>query len=529
MTSRNGPGRWLALLGFVAVAALGLGTVQTYPPPTCDEVSYGDTAASLLTRGIPAWTVFPEGDPFGRDVNVVHMGRLYLAGLSAVFRVLGVSLLAGRVYSLLGWALAAFLTYLIGTRFYNRRVGLAAAFAFLTSTKAFLTSHLVRPDVWTSASILFAIYLVWFAVERIQKSSLCLAAGLASAATMSFHANGFAFVCALSLAIALEIGVRQRAPGRVLIYFLGVTAGSLLVMAAQAWPNPQVAWQQLKALSLSYTGFGSAAQSSGLGGNMQSMGSFLQTIYWTAGKPLGLIEAGIGAAGLTLALVRRTSADRILAITLTVSMLAFGLIFSQRFVQYGVLWAPLLYILGMMAVEGMTSRLAAKMRPERRGAVFGLAAAGLVVSNVVGDAWLAYRYRGGNFGSMNAALGALIPPGARVLADPNWWWELRQDRVFISDECVMASSAGPTQGVGSHQPDPSSWVVNTVHELRPDYVLMDSAISCLDEGGPGWSDLQAYVASYCQVVGRVDGAWVGDAGKRTSVLGQTTHVYRCAR
>lgn len=520
MSNPDRAGRWLVLLGLVATAALGLGTVQTYPPPTCDEASYGDTAASLLTRGIPAWTVFPEGDPFGRDVNVVHMGRLYLAGLSAVFRALGVSLLAGRVFSLLGWALAAFLTYLIGTRFYSRRVGLAAAFGFLTSTKAFLTSHLVRPDVWTSASILFAIYLVWLAVECKQKSSMGLAAGLASAATMSFHANGLAFVCAFSLVIVFEIGLRQRAPARVLSYFLGVAAGSLVVIAAQAWPSPRVAWQQLTTLSLTYTSFGSAAQSPGPGGNLQSMGSFLQTIYWVAGKPLGLIEAGIGAAGLTLALVRRTSADRILAITLAVSMVAFGLIFSQRFVQYGVLWAPLLYILGMMAVERATSRLAARMRPETRGAVFALAAAGLVASNIVGDAWLAYRYRDGNFAAMNAALGTLIPPGARVLADPNWWWELRQDRVFISDECLMASSPAPTQEVG---------VVSTLQRVRPDYVLMDSAISCLDEGGPGWSALQAYVDSHCQRVGKVDGAWVGDAGKRTSVLAQTTHVYRCAR
>jgi hypothetical protein len=42
-----------ALWAGIAIPVLfGAGTILNYPPPTCDEVSYGDTATSLLTRGI---------------------------------------------------------------------------------------------------------------------------------------------------------------------------------------------------------------------------------------------------------------------------------------------------------------------------------------------------------------------------------------------------------------------------------------------------------------------------------------------
>ena len=84
---------------------------------------------------------------------------------------------------------------------------------------------------------------------------MALAAGLASAATMSFHANGLAFVFGLSLVIMFEVGLRQRAPTRVSGYLLGVATGGLLVTAAQAWPNPQVAWQQLTSFSLNSSHF----------------------------------------------------------------------------------------------------------------------------------------------------------------------------------------------------------------------------------------------------------------------------------
>jgi hypothetical protein len=63
--------------------------------------------------------------------------------------------------------------------------------------------------------------------------------------------------------------------------------------------------------------------------------------------------------------------------------------------------------------------------------------------------------------------------------------------------------------------------------LQPDYVLVDEAIGCDMTPGPLWTGLNNYVVEHCDRVGEVSGAWAGDAGKATSLLGQSTAVYRC--
>jgi hypothetical protein len=116
---------------------------------------------------------------------------------------------------------------------------------------------------------------------------------------------------------------------------------------------------------------------------------------------------------------------------------------------------------------------------------------------------------------------AAVPKGARVLADPIWWWALRQDRTFISDEYLLYP-------LPPFNP-PSASVAEAIAYLKPDTILLDSATSCANQNGPGHAELKAYVESACTLVTMLNGPWITDPGQATTLLGQTTNIYRCTQ
>jgi len=412
-------------------------------------------------------------------------------------------------------------------------VGLLAAAAFVTSIKAFLTSHLARPEGWLGAMVLLAVFAVWRAVERKRTVAAAVLAGIASVAPVDIHPQGIVFVLGLGLAFVWAAGARRRRWDLIGGYVAGGVIGGLAFVAAHAWPSPQLAWQQLVQFAPHYTSLGDSEPGPNALDNLQSLAPFFQLIYWTAGGPLGLLEAGLGAAGVISASLRRTVGDEILVITGVVSMMVFGLVFSQRLVQYGVLWSPFLFLLGAAALERTAEWIATRFRlAAARNSVspmkwvsdaavlLGLAGAGIAGLNLAGDVWLVRQYQGGNFAEMNAALARLAPAGASVMGDPNWWWELHKGREYIADDYLV------WPGLVS-EPDSGAHVPGVMARLRPDYILLDTALGCRIDADPAWAALHEYATEHCELAGQVDGPWLGDEGKRTSLLAQTTSVYQC--
>jgi len=111
-------------------------------------------------------------------------------------------------------------------------------------------------------------------------------------------------------------------------------------------------------------------------------------------------------------------------------MAAFALGFSQRFVQYGVLWTPLLFLLGTAALDEASAIWrdpTARGRPSRPLRWLAQRAAiGLIVLNLAGTAWLAYRFSASNFAvgcqqqatrpwfELRASVGAFCRPVGRL-------------------------------------------------------------------------------------------------------------------
>jgi hypothetical protein len=209
-------------------------------------------------------------------------------------------------------------------------------------------------------------------------------------------------------------------------------------------------------------------------------------------------------------------------------MLAYGLVFSQRLVQYGVLWSPLLFILGLAALERLAERFGpALFGGAKAGLLLGLAGVGIAALNLAGDIWLVQGHQGGDFDVMNREVGRLVPAGVTVFGDPNWWWGLQATRDFISDDYLVWIAPAGAREPGAPGPALEAWLAGVMAELRPGYILVDSALGCEIEGGAVWSALNDYAGQQCEPVGVVDGGWLGDPQKRTSLLAQSTRVYRC--
>jgi hypothetical protein len=251
-----------------------------------------------------------------------------------------------------------------------------------------------------------------------------------------------------------------------------------------------------------------------------SIGQFLTLVYWGTSRWLGVLEALLSIVGIWVAFRRRSLPDRLLLIWIATSFIVFAGLFSQRFVNYYTLWSPLLILLGVTAIQVLSKRIANKLQqPALVQTVTVLAGVGLVAANLTGNIWVTRNSYTNNFSNMGQSLLEIVPADTRVIADPNWWWVLRNDHVFITDEYFLYP-------LPPFNPPPAT-IQDGIQYLRPDYILIDSATSCINRDGPGHAELLAYAISNCTLVTNLDGAWVNDPGLRTNLLGQTTSIYRC--
>lgn len=518
--------RTVVLAVAALVALFFSATLRTYPAPSCDETGYGASAVALRDHGRVDWSlVLPAGDPFGRDANMAAHGRLYALGLAAVLQLFGVSLWAARAFSVLGWALAALLTYHIGARIFDRLTGAAAALLFATTTKALLTAHTARPETWVTTAALLA---VWAALALLQseRRALLPAAGVGALAVLpgDVHGNGFAITAAIGLVVLIRLGAGQKR-WQELIAFGG---GAFLAGALWALLHLGASVRDLGQLFF-YTTFAESGESLSVAGRLLAFVEWLRLTFWVAGGPLSLLELLLAVAGAAFGLRRGGSARMLSAIAL-LSLGVFAAGYSQRFVQYALLWSPFWFILGAGALRQFAATVPG---PRWRQMGFVALASALLAAQLAGDAWLVYRYRDGRYDETFNALASAVPSDARVIADMTWWWALRDGRAFMADEYVFLLGQTRETVVRSYlgaptAATPAAALPALLDQLAPDYLVIDRATGCNQEPGAEWAALEAYARRRCELVDEIAGAWVGDPGRATSQFAQVSSVFQCA-
>jgi 4-amino-4-deoxy-L-arabinose transferase-like glycosyltransferase len=520
--------RWqrVVLIATAAVVlALNVAALPIYPPPTCDEVLYASVADALLRRGTFGLTALPNGDPFFRDENMVHMGRTATTLQAGFYSVVGLSRMGARVFALLGWIAATGATYALASRLYGREIGLGSAAMFATSIKAFLTGHTARPDIWFTAVTMLALLGLWRLITRPHGFGLAVAMGALGVLPFDFHGYGAAFLAGFCLVVFVELGLRGRDWLGVFGYATGVVIGTGLWLAAHLLPDPAHAWYQL---TTGYRLLGNLPLASSPLANLGQMIGWLGDVFWTAGGVLAVVEGALTVAGIGFAIRRGGRADRVVLIVLGVSLAVFGVLMTQRFVQYSVFWAPLYLTLGAAALyDWLTSR------PEPQGGsrlsgreVFALLCGAMVVGNLIGGVWLLARFGSGDFDGMEAALREAVPEGTRVVADSPWWWALRADHTFLDTDYVLAAAAAArAETPGAAGEDAA--VADALDGLDPDYIVLDDALGCRAEAGEPEAAAERYAVSTCELTTTIVGAWVGDVEKQPYQMGQRVRVYAC--
>lgn len=530
------PGSGLLASGALAFAACTLllfaATIGTYPPPTCDESIYASSAVALLEQGNFGVTLFPAGDPFLRDKNMVQFGRAYIATLAVVLRVGGIAWLSARAHAMLGWLLAAGLAAWLGVQLHGRWAGFAVALLFASNTKAFLTAHLARPESWTAASILLAACAVlWLLRARAPHAAGLWVAGALAAWPADFHGLALVFTLGFGVAVTVEVGSRRRAWRSAIIYAGGLASG-LAMWGWLHWPGSDPRFmQQLTAFNYTPAAAGGAIAASIA--NLSSLAAWGRSVFWTSAGPISLVEAALAVIGLAWAWRSGSAAQRVLATTAVIAMLVYGLAVSQRLVQYGVLWSPFWYLLGVGALVDAANSVGVRFPVEQRVIAGTTLVVTLLLAQLFAAVWLSYRYRGGNYRELESKLRALVPAGARVLADPVWWWALRDGRTFLSEEyfivTLQTQHAAVRDFLGTDsQLQTTPALVRTLELLRPDYVALDNALACQDGPGEQARALLELVRARCRPAGTIAGAWLGDTGKSISQLAQQTTVYACS-
>jgi 4-amino-4-deoxy-L-arabinose transferase-like glycosyltransferase len=117
---------------------------------------------------------------------------------------------------------AVLLVYVLGTRFFNRRVGLIAAFLFAVNPWAVYYARKIWTQNWPLATTCFILFLLLLAVER--RAWALVGATLALIALVGTHLGGLAFLVVLVLVLLL---FRSRVERRALL-----TGGLILILFA---------------------------------------------------------------------------------------------------------------------------------------------------------------------------------------------------------------------------------------------------------------------------------------------------------
>jgi hypothetical protein len=339
--------------------------------------------------------------------------ELWFGGADAVNRTYAtnptdVYLVARVVAAALGTA-AVWLTYLAGSRFFNRTVGLLAA--------AIFDSHLALNDVPTLAPVALSLYGIAGVLRQGRRRDYVIAGLGVGLAAATKYTGGITMVC---LAFAF---LADAAGGPVWVAVRRFGLALVLALAAFLIANPY------SVLDFSSFQAGVSSQASLAGGQDpvklgSTPGSGITYYLWTFAWGLGLAPALAGVGGAILLLARRRWAMALLLIPAPIAFIIF-MGSQQRF--FGRWLMPIFPIVAILGAYGAVELVRWLVRARRLPvAVAGSLAAVLLlaqslVSVIHNDAVLS---RPDTRNLTRAWMVAHVPAGAKVVIEPvvsdNW-------------------------------------------------------------------------------------------------------------
>lgn len=505
-----------ALSALLLSLVLNVIALPVFPPPHCDEATYGSIAFEILRSG--EYRSEMTGDLFGLDQYNSAVGRLWVLGMSLFIKLFGVQLLSARLYSLVGGIVGVWLTYMVGRELRDRWTGLVAAMLVAFSWKMFYAAHMARPEVWLVVSVLLALFWLIKRVKLMNQMREAVIGGLLCVLPLEFHALGVFFLVGFLVAY-VYYSWSVAGSWRILTGVgTGVGCGLLIWFGVHFLPNPNLAWLQWTVGVSQMNLVASPSITVSLG----DFGSWFFGQFIANNRFLGILETCVYVIGALHVLRRRSTQTSIIAIVAGSSLALFAVTNSQKSPQYAVVWVPLLSILSAHAFVALGTSLTVQARFLSRLA--GVWHQVLVVLPVlclffVGNLWLTVRYPSSGFERTLTLMRQHIPTGVTVLGDPIWWWGFAQDRYYVGD-WYLASKAH----LGGTVFDIRAELIS----LGADYVILDDSIACTLSPSLLDQELHSLVSKECKLETVIEGAWHGYGSYESNFqFGQVSRIYAC--
>ena len=495
---------------------LNLTALSIFPPPHCDESTYGSIAFELLRSG--QFRSEMTGELFGLNQYNSAVGRLWILGMALFIKLFGVRLLAARFYSLLGGIVVVWLSYLVAKELRGRSTGILAALLVSFSWKIFYAAHMARPEIWLAVSVLLALF--WFirrAPDMTQARESILA-GIICVLPLEFHALGVFFLAGFLVAAGYYFGWISRSWRLLAGFAMGVVCGLLMWIAIHFFPNPNLAWMQwtrgLSQMDL--------VNSPSLLFSLREFGSWFAAQFIVNNRFLGIVETFIYLIGVVYVLRLRSKRGMIIALVGCGSLLAFALTPSQKSPQYAVVWVPLLSILFAHACASIGTDLAGRDRVlsnlQENWAQLILVMPVLAIF-FAGNLWLTMRYPRSGYEHTLALMRRHVPAGAVILGDPLWWWGFAEEGHYIGD-WYLAVQAQVGGGIFD--------VREELERLGANYVILDDYVACTLAHSPLDTELRSVVSRQCILKASIEGPWRGHGAYESQYqFGQVSDIYAC--
>ncbi len=524
-----------SVLLMLAWLAFQLASLRGYPPVTCDEAFYTDSALRF-TQAVLSGSVWPQQ---GVRFFLPH-GRAYWLMLGSAALAFGPTVFVVRVVSLLGLVALAAATYLLGVQITaSKRAALWSAALVAASWIGLLAGHRARPDVWAAAAAIATVGLACSLLAGRCAWWACGLLGLVMVLQLDLHPIGVYVVSVLGLYVGGHLA-RERAFTALLALAAGLLLGGLIYLwlhwfqplgAAATVPTPGAIFAS-HGFDLSRAGGGT------LPGRLWRAGQWFAGFWWGyyawLAPVVSLPQAALFVFGLTYTLVRGRGGPRLLGWLVVVSSLVFAVVNADYTAPpgYAALWSPLYTVLGVYALFDLPGRLT--RRPHRDHWLPVGLLGGLLALYVAGDLYLAARSRPIDYTRPGQQIASAVEPESRVFGNAVWWFALHSratlieeatllvfnraatgevpladsiwyplngDKVAVTDADVRAIPPGASEAAKVHD-----WLSRL---LRPDYVVLDGVIDCYAEPVPMAEALADVVERECTPVIAADSLWYG--------------------
>ena len=511
---------------FVALGGLLLFhyiSLLDYPVPSCDEAFYGRSALKFVDASVDG-----ERWPATDMSFFLFHGRGYWLALSTAFSLLGTTLFAARMVSLIGLILLVVSTFFVGKLYVNRNVGLWSSGLVGAAWLSMHSGHLARPDMLAAAVGAASVAWAKYALDS-RRWWYFLFLGVLLLVQIEIHPLPVHLWLPILLMVA-GYSFRKKLWSPLGATLLGMLTAGAIVLLGRYGTETMVflrglIWTEDEILVEFIRGSSSAGGINWLDSASNFLRFWWESYAWLA-PFVSIPQAVFFLTGLVIAYVSSSAALRALASLVLISSVTFALTNSSHsWLGYSLLWLPYYTVMGVAAVARVRANSPWHWL-NRNVATVVLALHSLLY--LVGDVYLVSgdraRIEESYFAEANKLLTG-IPVGARVLAKQYWWYAM-QNKITFLDEHLIAPQGSLAWWIGV--PDSKDLLRPDVDRgmqvreqfhgtLRPDFVVLDGVLGCVDVRESNFDAFLEVVQSSCELKQQFN-----------SSLYRPQQVYQCA-